>query len=408
VFGSARFTIGLTILLLATLSAQGSVDGLKQHVAFLSSDELQGRLTGSDGERRAAQYLARELEAMGALPLPGASGYFHEFDFNVRTHGTVTPPGDAEREAGTGRNVIGLLPADEPDVSRPYTVLGAHYDGPGRTGDGADSVSGVAAVLDAGARLAAGPRPAPIVLAFWSGEAQGLLGASDFVEAPGVPVDEIAAYLNLDEVGAVRDNRLTLRGVGSSSVWPRLIEQTNVVVGFDVRTRPDPQLPTDASVFYAEGVPIVDFFAGGQESPDRAPERADAVNYDDLDRVAHFASIFAQKIGRLDEPPDHVEIARRPGSTVERDDVRPYTGTVPDYAAGVEGLRLSGVADGGPAELAGLRAGDIIVEFAGIAIANVHDYARALGAATIGEPVTVVCLRDGERLAFTLTPTARP
>ena len=115
-----------------------------------------------------------------------------------------------------------------------------------------------------------------------------------------------------------------------------------------------------------------------------------------------------QKIGRLDEPPDHVKIARRGGSTVERDDVRPYTGTVPDYAAGVAGLRLSGVADGGPAERAGLREGDVIIEFAGVAIANVHDYARALGAARIGEAITVVCLRDGKRLVFTLTPTVRP
>ena len=423
----ARFAIGLTILLVPALSAQGSVDSLKQHVAFLSSDALDGRLTGSDGERRAAEYLARQLEAMGASPLPGASGYFHEFEFTVgkndtgstlaveipgaerpeiwkgsehvralsfSDHGTVTgslvfagygldvPESEhfdydsyadldvenkivvvlryepakageaaraefsaysglrrkallarehgakallvvtgpnslqagttvashagaalagsgivaasvggevaarifrsvegglaraqsaldtgvphvkgfeipdvtvtlvvkAEREERTGRNVIGLLPAGKAGGSRPHVVLGAHYDNPGRIGDGADNVSGVAAVLDAGARLAGRPRRVPIVLAFWSGEVQGLLGASDFIETAPVPIGEIAAYLNFDRVGRVQDNRLTLRGAGSSSLWPRLIEQTNVVVGFDVRIRPDPHLPTDASV----------------------------------------------------------------------------------------------------------------------------------------------------------------
>jgi hypothetical protein len=263
-------------------------------------------------------------------------------------------------------------------------------------------------VLDAGAGLAGKPRQAPIVLAFWSGQALGLLGANDFVQTPSVPIGEIAAYLNFDRVGRVQDNRLTLRGVGSSSLWPRLIEQTNVVVGFDVRIRPDPHLPTDASVFYLDGVPIVDFSAGGQGVPRRPSDRADTLNYDDLDRVARFGAIFAQKIGRLDEPPDHVEIERRGGSAVEPDDVRPYTGTIPDYAAGVEGLRLSGVADGGPAERAGLQEGDVIIEFAGVAIANVHDYARALGAAKIGESIAVVYLRDGKQLVATLTPTARP
>jgi hypothetical protein len=584
-------------------SAWGSVESLKRHVALLASDELHGRLTGSDGERRAAEYLVRELEAMGAVPLPGASGFLHEFEFAVgkndtgstlaivtpgaerpevwtgtehvralsfsdngtvtgslvfagygldvpesehfdydsyadldvankivvvlryepeqagdaaraefsaysglrrkallaRKHGakallvvtgpnsphagttvtsragaalggsgmvaasiggeaaarifhsvegglagvqsaldtgnphvkgfdiplvTVTLDVRAEREERTGRNVIGLLPPDKPDAALPYVVLGAHYDNLGRGQQrdssivngavgrirdaAADDASGVAAVLDAGAGLAGRPRPVPIVLAFWSGQALGLLGADDFVQTPSVPVGEIAAYLNFDRVGRVQNNRLSLRGVGSSSVWPRLIEQTNVVVGFDVRIRPDPHLPTDASVFYLNGVPIVDFSAGGPGVSHQPTDRADTLNYDDLDRVAQFGAIFAQKIGRLDEPPDYVKIERRGGTTVEQEDVRPYTGTIPDYAAGVEGLRLSGVADGGPAERAGLQEGDVIIEFAGVAIANVHDYARALGAAKIGESITVVYLRDGKRSVATLTPTARP
>jgi S1-C subfamily serine protease len=87
--------------------------------------------------------------------------------------------------------------------------------------------------------------------------------------------------------------------------------------------------------------------------------------------------------------------------------VRVFTGTIPDYATQVEGLLLSGVIDGGPAQEAGLRGGDVIVEFAGRKISNIYDYTYALDVVKIGEPVAVVYLREGERRETTLTPRAR-
>jgi len=266
----------------------------------------------------------------------------------------------------------------------------------------------VAAVLDVGARLVDQATHAPIVLAFWSGEELGLLGSSDFVKNPPIPTDEIAAYMNFDMVGRVRDNRLNLQGVGSSSVWKGLIERSNVVVGFDVRTQSDPYLPTDASVFYRAGVPIVAFFTGSHEDYHRPTDRAETVNLPDLERVAHFASILALKVGGLDERPDYVKVEQLQEPTGDRAGVRAYTGTIPDYATEVEGLRLSGVVGGGPADKAGLREGDVIVEFAGRKIANIYDYTYALDAIKVDEPVKVICLRDGERVEVTITPTARP
>jgi S1-C subfamily serine protease len=124
--------------------------------------------------------------------------------------------------------------------------------------------------------------------------------------------------------------------------------------------------------------------------------------------VSEFASILALKIARLDEPPDYVKVEQTQEPTGDRAGVRGYTGTIPDYATEVEGLRLSGVVAGGPAERAGLREGDVIVEFAGRKIANIYDYTYALDAIKVGEPVPVVCLREGERVELTITPTARP
>jgi len=325
------------------------------------------------------------------------------------------------------RNVIALLApeASEGAVERPYVILGAHYDhlGHGRHGNslarrdeagqihpGADdNASGVAAVLEAARMLAAKPARGPLIVAFWTGEEFGLLGSSAFLREGLVPPESIAAYVNFDMVGRVRDNRLNLQGVGSSPVWGGLIEQTNVVVGFDIQTQSDPYLPTDASVFYLKNIPIIGFFTGGHEEYHRPADRAETINFDGVDRVARFGALLARKLAALDERPAYAKVERRSESSGSRDGVRAYTGTIPDYATeGVVGLRLSGVIGGGPAEAAGIREGDVIVEFAGREITNIYDYTAALGAVKIGRPVEVVCERDGERLKFTITPTARP
>ena len=93
--------------------------------------------------------------------------------------------------------------------------------------------------------------------------------------------------------------------------------------------------------------------------------------------------------------------------SVSRDSVRAFTGTIPDYSTEIEGLLLSGVIEGGPAEQAGLVGGDVIVEFAGQKITNIYDYTYALDVVKIGEPVEVVYERDGEKKQTTLTPRAR-
>ena len=90
-----------------------------------------------------------------------------------------------------------------------------------------------------------------------------------------------------------------------------------------------------------------------------------------------------------------------------RENLRAYLGTIPDYAAEVTGVKLSGVRAGGPAEQAGLKGGDVIVEFGGRKIANIYDYTYAMEAAKIGQPLPVVVVRDGQRVTLQVTPSIR-
>ncbi len=329
-----------------------------------------------------------------------------------------------ERERKTAQNVVAVLPGrNSARFEKPWVVLGAHYDhlGHGRGGNslaredekntvhpGADdNASGTAAVLEAARQLREAGHDRNIAVAFWSGEELGLLGSADFIDDPVIPTDRIAAYVNLDMVGRVRDNRLTVQALGSSPDWNSLVEAANVPVGFDLGLQTDPYLPTDTSSFNRAGIPSTNLFSGSHEDYHRPTDTADRINYEDLERVARFAALLVRRAANRDEPLEFAKVERSLQQSGSRDTVRAYTGTIPDYASEAEGLLLGGVMEGGPAAEAGLRGGDVIVEFAGQKIANIYDYTYALDAVKIDQPIEVVYLRDGERHTTTLTPRAR-
>ena len=328
-----------------------------------------------------------------------------------------------EKREATGHNAIGYLPpTGDAAVDEPYVMLGAHYDhlGYGRAGDslargdeagqihnGADdNASGVAAVLAAGARLAGTDRSRGIILALWSGEELGLLGSADFVEQAPVPLDQIAAYLNFDMVGRLRDNTLNLQAVGSSSIWTGLSEELNEPVGLDLTFVADPYLPTDVGSLNAAEVPSLNFFTGSHEDYHRPTDDAGTLNYDGIDRIVELATAVAARLVTRPEAPDFIRVERvqqRGGGAT----MRIFTGTIPDYTQEVEGLSLSGVIGGGPAEAAGLQGGDVVVGLAGQDVTNIYDYMYALDLLKVGEPAEVVFIRDDERMTTELIPRVR-
>ena len=262
-------------------------------------------------------------------------------------------------------------------------------------------------MLAAGAALAARPRHRNVLLAFWSGEELGLLGSAAFVARPPVPLDQLAAYLNFDMVGRMQDNKLTIQAVGTSPAWGKIIEQANVLAGFDLQLQADPYQPTDVANFNAASVPCLAFFTGVHTDYHRPTDTADKIDYEDLDRVADFAVAIVSRVESGQAAPEFTKVDQvmQPGGG--RAGIRLFTGTIPDYSSDAKGLLLSGVIGGGPAEQAGLQKGDVIVEIAGQTIANIYDYTYALDVLKIGQPAKVVYLRNGERKETTLTPAAR-
>ena len=228
----------------------------------------------------------------------------------------------------------------------------------------------------------------------------------EFVDQAPVPMDQIAAYLNFDMVGRLRENKLTVQAVGSSTIWTELVVELNEPLGFDLQFVADPYLPTDVRSLNDAEVPSLAFFTGSHEDYHRPTDDADTVNYPDLDRITELGATVAARLALRADPPDFIKVeqeVRRGG----RATMRIFTGTIPDYAQEAEGLRLSGVIAGGPAEAAGLTGGDVVVELAGQVIADIYDYTYALDLLKVGEPATVVFVRDSERVESELVPEAR-
>ncbi len=414
--------LGAKGLLVVTGPRSPNAGGLVR-MTFDTATASSGIVAASvDGSVTAAIFAAvdRNLEEVQA-ELDTGNPHVGGFELGVAAELSVS----VHRQRGEGNNVVGYLPHPaRRTVWIVWVVLGAHYDHLGRgTGgnslarkdeagqvhNGADdNASGVAAVLAAGARLAGMPHARNVALAFWSGEELGTIGSLDFTRGGELSMQQVAANLNFDMVGRSRDNQLVLQAVGSSAAWPGLIERSNVVVGFDIKIDDNPYLPTDSSSFNQAGVPTLAFFTNVHTDYHRPSDDAALLNIEDLARVAHLGALVAHKVSNLDVAPQFVAV-QRAGNEPQgsRDTVRAFTGTIPDYASEIEGLLLGGVIEGGPAEEAGLRAGDVIIEFGGQTIANIYDYTYALDAVKIGEPLAIVFMRDGERRETTMTPRAR-
>jgi Tol biopolymer transport system component len=324
-------------------------------------------------------------------------------------------------------DVVAYLPASSGNDE--YVLVGAHYDHLGRGGTSSlgrageenkihpgadDNASGTAWMMELAAALAKERADHPekfrrgVIFAGWSGEEIGIIGSGAFCEHPPVPLNKIVAYVNADMVGRLRENKLTLQGVGSSHAWRKLIEKRNVAAGFNLTLQDDPYLPTDVTSFYTENVPVLNFFTGAHEDYHRPSDTAEKIDYEGLERIAKFSEQLVLDLAQTPERPDLAKVERTSSEAGGRETLRAYLGTIPDYTSGdVKGVKLSGVRGGSPAEKAGLKGGDVIVEFAGQKIANIYDYTYALDAVKIGQPAQVVIERDGKQLTLTVTPEAR-
>lgn len=313
------------------------------------------------------------------------------------------------------RNVAGILTGGDPVLKNEYIIIGAHFDhlGMGEKGslysgktpqihNGADdNASGVAGVLELAeyfSHLKQRPKRS-LVFAAFSGEELGLLGSGYFTEhLPGVKINDIAVMINLDMIGRMDDkNTLVINGTGTSDIWPDLVKSKNNDYNFNLSLVSEGAGASDQSSFYLKGVPVLFFFTGIHPDYHRPTDDAEKINAPKEEKLLRYISDITQDIADRPARPQYVRI-QSPAGEARTMRFNVYVGTIPDYASQQsEGFRISGVSEGSPAEKAGLKGGDIIVEFGGKKVNSIYDYMYAMSEFSAGDEVDIVVIRNGSR-----------
>ncbi|MEP0813688.1 MAG: M28 family peptidase [bacterium] len=329
-------------------------------------------------------------------------------------------------------NVIAILPGRElPDE---YIIVGAHYDHLGHGEAGAssltreefeatpfeerihhgadDNASGTAGTLMLGEYFyhRADNRRTLVFINF-SAEELGALGSLHYAANPLFPLDKTVAMFNFDMIGRVRDNVITLQGIGTAAEWTEILDGAAHGSPLTVKRFDDGVGGSDYTSFYAKGIPVLNFFSGLHDDYHRPSDTADKINAEGACEVLEIAAAAIDAVDKRDAPLTFQK-TKAPETTGGGVDTGTgfsvYFGSIPDYSYDKsDGVMLQGVREGSPAAEAGLLAGDLLVEFGGAAITNIYDLTYALQDHKPGDVVKVVVIRGGQRIELTATLKAR-
>lgn len=316
-------------------------------------------------------------------------------------------------------NIVGRLTAKQRLAGA--VMIGAHYDHLGLGGSGSltpdsnephngadDNASGTAALLAAARHLAAhaDELQRDIVFVAFTAEENGLLGSSELAKRPlpGTAPAGLVAMLNMDMVGRMRGNRVSILGSDSAEEWNDIVLPLCEELKVGCQLGGDGYGPSDQTPFYAAGVPVLHFFTGAHEDYHKPSDDAHLINAAGGARVASLVANLAADLTRIEGLTYKESEAPAP-----QGDVRGYgasLGTIPDYTGAPDnktGMLLAGVRAGGPADVAGLQRGDRVVELLGHEIRDIYDLMYVLREAKPGQQGQVVVERDEQRIEATVT-----
>ncbi len=210
-------------------------------------------------------------------------------------------------------HIGGMIRSRDPDKSKEFLLLGAHYDhlgieekGSAFTAGTDDRASGVAALLEIGHSLARrrADLKRSVLLLFFGGQEWGFQGPRDFVNQPLIPLTQLKAVFCLDaRSGTTGEKEVFLAG---SSIRPSLTQTSKKFLGplgikeaknIDLSS---PELVRDRYPFRDKGIPSLEFFIGDPRRSRPSPHSQEAIDFEKLANVTRLIYLSAYEF--LTEP----------------------------------------------------------------------------------------------------------
>ena len=404
--------ISLLVLFLSLLGCKQEYttqNKILEDVTFLADDKLEGRQTGTEGEKAAAAYLVQRFQELDLEP-KGTDGYIQMFNFKPKTkpHEDVKFTEVSSDSTIVGRNVLGFID----NKSDQTIVIGAHYDHLGYGGEDSlfrgdekaihngadDNASGVALMLNLASKLRATNVNNNYLFIAFSGEEMGLLGSNYFVKNATIDVAKMNYMINMDMVGKMNaDSTLAVYGVGTSPRFKQALTANNQF--FKLVENESGIGPSDHTSFYLGDVPVLHFFTGQHEDYHKPGDDASKLNYEGMNMISDY--IF-DIITDLDSN-GKLSFRKTKNESEETPRFKVGLGVVPDYLFDGKGMRIDGVSDDKPAQKAGLQKGDVVVKLGDSTVVDMMSYMRALSVFEKGNKSKVLVLRDGKEVIFDIS-----
>ena len=323
---------------------------------------------------------------------------------------------DIETTRAMVNNVLAWLPGQSDD----YVIVGAHYDHLGRGNfdslapsqigqihPGADdNASGTAGVLEL-ARLLAPERghlKRSILFINFAGEELGLLGSAEWVKEPTRPLSKAVAMINMDMIGRIKEDKVYIGGVGTGSTFQSVLEKAEKDEAdrgkhFNIENSAGGYASSDHTSFVAKKIPVLFFFSGLHSDYHKPSDTWDKINAPDAARLLDMIDDVVVQVANAGEVPAFQVVAeQKPPGAGGGGGYGPYFGSIPDFGETENGVKFADVKPNSPAAKAGLKAGDVLVQFGDKPIKNLYDFTDALRRSKVGDVVEVKVLRDGKPL----------
>ncbi|HAY34849.1 MAG TPA: M20/M25/M40 family metallo-hydrolase [Ignavibacteria bacterium] len=321
-------------------------------------------------------------------------------------------------------NVIGMIEGNDPVLKNEVIVIGGHKDhlGYGLYGslysgsdrqihNGADdNASGIAGVLELAQKFSSVKKDLKRSILFicFGAEEAGLIGSAYFTNSKLFEELNVVAMINMDMVGRLSDDKLIIYGTGTSPLWNELLDKYNTNYNFNLTKTPDGLGPSDHSSFYIKDVPSLHFFTGTHGEYHAPHDDIEKINAEGQLRIMNYIYDIVSDLDDRDLKPEFTKVVvAESNEKRSMGSVKIYVGTIPDYSFTGEGMKISGVKQGGPAETGGMLAGDIIVKFGNTDVKNIYDYMFAMGGFKPGDEAEITVIRNNEPVVLKIKMGSR-